>query len=89
MTLTVEDQAGLWFRARIMRSNSRSAGPGEIVATDNGDPTDRTVFSSHDREAFSGKALVIVRALPGQPGEIVVSASADGLMWVAPTVVAQ
>ncbi|ANH81488.1 beta-galactosidase [Niabella ginsenosidivorans] len=38
------------------------SGPGEIVATDNGNPADMTSFSSGERNAFSGKALVIVRA---------------------------
>jgi hypothetical protein len=39
--------------------------PGEIVATDNGDPTSFMSFASHEREAFNGLALVIVRARPG------------------------
>ena len=50
-----------------------------IVATDNGDPTDRTVFPSKDRAAFSGKALAIVRAAAGRPGMITVSATSAGL----------
>jgi predicted Zn finger-like uncharacterized protein len=37
-------------------------GPGEIVATDNGDPTDMTAFPSLERKAFNGLALVIVRS---------------------------
>ena len=55
-------------------------GPGEIVATDNGDPTDMEPFPSHERRAFSGFALAIVRAKPGQPGRIVVTAASDGLV---------
>ena len=54
-------------------------GPGEIIATDNGDPTDMTAFPSHERRAFNGMALVIVRAKPGQNGRIMVTASADGM----------
>jgi len=54
-------------------------GPGEIVATDNGDPTSFVPFPSTVREAFNGLALCIVRARPGEPGEIVVRAAADGL----------
>ena len=54
-------------------------GPGEIVATDNGDPTDMTAFPSHERRAFNGMALVIVRAKPGEHGRIVVTASANGV----------
>ena len=37
-------------------------GPGEIVATDNGDPTDLVSFTSHERKAFNGLALVIIKA---------------------------
>ena len=54
-------------------------GPGEIVATDNGDPTSFESFQSHQREAFNGLALVIVRARKGATGRITVTASSDGL----------
>jgi beta-galactosidase len=89
VTLTVEDEAGLLVPRANHAIHFAISGPGEIVATDNGDPTDRTVFSSPDREAFSGKALAIVRALPGQAGEIVVTASTGGLTTGSVTVVAQ
>lgn len=48
-------------------------GPGEIVATDNGDPTDFEPFASHTRKAFHGLALAIVRAKRGQSGPIMVT----------------
>lgn len=54
-------------------------GPGEIVATDNGDPTSFESFQVPQRKAFNGLALVIVRAKAGTPGKIVVKAEADGL----------
>ena len=54
-------------------------GPGEIVATDNGDPTDMTPFPSHKREAFNGLALVIIRSQKGVPGAIVLTAKSEGL----------
>jgi beta-galactosidase len=54
-------------------------GPGQIVSTDNGDPTDMTVFPSLTRKAFNGLALAIVRTKAGASGEIIVSASAGGL----------
>ncbi|UUL81210.1 beta-galactosidase GalB [Sphingomonas qomolangmaensis] len=60
----------------------RIEGPGELVATDNGDPTDLTAFPSATRAAFNGKALAIVRARPGGKGPITLVAEADGL---APT----
>jgi beta-galactosidase len=55
-------------------------GPGEIVATDNGDSTDLVPFPSHERDAFSGMALVIVRAKPGQTGAIRLHAESSGLI---------
>jgi beta-galactosidase len=54
-------------------------GPGEIVATDNGDPTDFTVFSSSARKAFNGLAMVIVKAKRGQAGKITITAKSQGL----------
>jgi beta-galactosidase len=54
-------------------------GPGEIVATDNGDPTNFVPFPSHEREAFNGLALVIIRAMPGESGSITVTAKSSGL----------
>lgn len=62
------------------------SGPGEIVATDNGDPTDMTVFSSHKRKAFNGLALVIVKAKRGQTGEMTVTAKSEGLTMASTTI---
>ena len=53
-------------------------GPGEIVATDNGDPTSFESFQSHNRNAFNGLCLVIVRGKPGQAGKIKLTATAPG-----------
>jgi beta-galactosidase len=61
-------------------------GPGEIVATDNGDPTDMESFPSHDRRAFSGLALAIVRAKPGEAGRIVLTATSTGLVSARATI---
>lgn len=54
-------------------------GPAEIIATDNGDPTDFNPFPSKDRKAFGGLALAIVRANAGASGSITVTAAARGL----------
>ncbi len=43
-------------------------GAGEIIATDNGDPTSMESFKSHDRKAFNGLCLVTIRGKPGQVG---------------------
>lgn len=54
-------------------------GPGEIVATDNGDPTNFESFHSPMRKAFNGYCLVIVRGKPGQPGKITLRAESASL----------
>lgn len=54
-------------------------GPGEIVATDNGDPTSMVSFKSHEREAFNGLCLVIVKAKSGETGKFTVNATGEGL----------
>lgn len=55
------------------------SGPGKILSTDNGDPTDMTTFPSLTRKAFGGLALAIVSFNPGSSGQITVSATANGL----------
>ncbi|KAI0409102.1 glycoside hydrolase family 2 protein [Xylaria palmicola] len=55
------------------------SGAGELVATDNGDPTDLTVFPSKQRKAFSGLALAIVRGKTGKRGPITITASGANL----------
>jgi len=64
-------------------------GAGEIVATDNGDATDMTAFPSHERKAFNGMALVIVKAKAGSSGALTVKAVADGLKSSFVTVLVQ
>jgi beta-galactosidase len=64
-------------------------GPGEIIATDNGDPTDMVEFPSKERNAFNGKALAIVRAKKGETGRIVVVAESDGLKMATVEIIAE
>jgi beta-galactosidase len=54
-------------------------GPGEIVATDNGDATNMVSFKSKERVAFNGLCLVIVRAQPGKISELKLIATSKGL----------
>ena len=79
ITVQVTDTNGLV----VPRSNNLIGfsieGPGEIVATDNGDPTNMVSFSSDTREAFNGLCLVIVRSGAGNPGLITVTAKSPGL----------
>ena len=79
VSLSVCDAAG----RVVPRSNQlvkfSVEGAGEIVSTDNGNAIDYTPFQSHERNAYNGHALVIVRAKKGATGKIVVSAESDGL----------
>jgi len=79
VTLTVADKDGQAVPRTKNRIQFTVEGPGEIVATDNGDATDFTSFQSHERNAFNSLCLVIVRAKPGANGRITLKAQADGL----------
>jgi beta-galactosidase len=61
-------------------------GPGEIVATDNGDATDLASFQTTDRKAFNGLAMAIVKAKRGERGVITVTATSDGLAAARTTI---
>jgi beta-galactosidase len=86
ITLTVADAAGSMVPRSRNRIRFEISGPGEIVATDNGDPTDFTVFASSERNAFNGLALVIVKAKRGLKGKISITAKSEGLAEATTTV---
>lgn len=52
-------------------------GPGTIVATDNGDPTNLVAFPSRQRQAFNGLCLAIVRGISGKSGVIEVKTESE------------
>jgi beta-galactosidase len=79
ITVRITDQDGLTVPRADHRLHFAVEGPGEIVATDNGDPTSFEPFPSPTRQAFSGLCLVIVRAKAGEAGRIRLSASGEGL----------
>jgi beta-galactosidase len=79
VTMTVTDKNGEIAPRADDRVHFEIDGPGEIVATDNGDPANFESFPSHDRKAFNGLCLVIIRAKANQPGKITLSATSDGL----------
>lgn len=54
-------------------------GPGEIVATDNGDPADLVAFNYAKRAAYSGFALAIIRSKKGAKSSIKVIISSAGI----------
>ena len=79
ITVTVADKQGRLVPRSKNQIRFTIEGPGEIVATDNGDPTSFESFQSPERNAFNGLALVIVRAKAGQRGAFTLRAQADGL----------
>lgn len=80
VTLSVVDAKGETVPRAKNRVTFEIEGPGEIVATDNGDATDLEKFPSRSRRAFNGLALVIVRPVAGKKGTIRVRAVSEGLM---------
>jgi beta-galactosidase len=79
VTVKVYDAEGNFIRNATSRIQFKVEGPGELVATDNGDPSDMVEFPSPVRDAFSGKALAIVKAVPGEAGKITLTAESEGL----------
>jgi beta-galactosidase len=79
VSVRIVDKDGVTPPRADPRETFKIDGPGEIVATDNGDPTDLEAFPSPARKAFNGQVMAIVRAKPGQAGPIVVTAEAPGL----------
>jgi beta-galactosidase len=79
VTVTVTDQSGWTVPRAAERIHFEVQGPGDIMATDNGDPTSFESFQSHDHHAFNGLCLVIIRGKPGEAGKIQLTARAEGL----------
>ncbi len=79
VTLTVADAAGIMVPRAKNKLTFEVSGPGEVIATDNGDATSFESFQSPVRKAYNGLALAIIRTKPGQTGPITVRAKADGL----------
>jgi beta-galactosidase len=79
ITVRVLDQEGSTVPRADNRIRFEITGPGEIIATDNGDPADLEAFPSKDRKAYSGMAIVIVRARAGVTGQIKITAQSPGL----------
>lgn len=79
ITIKITDKNGLMVPDANNKINFSLEGLGEIVATDNGDPASLVSFASHEREAYNGMALVIVRAKKGIKGKMKLIITTDGL----------
>ncbi|MDD4032367.1 MAG: beta-galactosidase GalB [Bacteroidales bacterium] len=79
VTVAIADKDGLTVPRSKNRVKFTISGPGEIVATDNGDATCLESFKSPQRNAFNGLCLAIIRTKRGETGEIRVTATSEGL----------
>ncbi len=86
VTVKIADSSGQMVPRSKNQLQFQIEGPGEIVATDNGNAIDLTSFSSKTRRAYNGLALVIVRAKAGQSGKITLRAQSSGLQSAATTI---
>jgi beta-galactosidase len=87
LTVRITDENGVTVPRANHRIKFMVTGPADIVATDNGDPTNLDSFQAPERDAFNGLCLVIVRSRAA--GKITVRAEADGLAAATATVQAQ
>jgi beta-galactosidase len=79
VTARVVDAQGITVPRTRTRITFEVEGPGEVVATDNGDPTDHEPFQARQKRAFNGLCLAVIRAEKGDPRNIRIRASAEGL----------
>jgi beta-galactosidase len=79
VTVRVVDKEGLMVPKSNQEISFSIDGPGEIVATGNGNSVDHRSFLSKTRNAYNGMCLVIVRSIEGETGAITLRAKSDGL----------
>lgn len=79
ISVAVKDEKGDVVPLAMNAITFSIQGPGKILVTDNGDPTDMVPFPSKERKAFNGYALAIVKANRGASGNITVTATSRGL----------
>ena len=79
VTVTIADNKGVLVPRSHNKLKFEIEGPGEIIATGNGDATNHTSFNSKERKAFNGLCLVVIRSKAGQKGKIKLTAVSEGL----------
>ncbi len=89
ITLKVTDENGVVVPQSNPNITFSLDGPGEIIATGNGNAIDLTSFLSKERKAYNGLCLVIVRSVEGKTGTIRVTAVSDGLRSAEVTIVSE
>lgn len=68
VALDIVDENGSTVPKASNVLNFRIEGNAEIVATDNGDPTDLSSFKLASKKAFNGKCLVIIKSIKDKKG---------------------
>lgn len=81
VNLEVQDAEGRFVPDAAVEVAFAVKGPGELVATDNGDEADFASFHSPARRTFSGRLQAIVRKAPNASGEIELAATAPALAF--------
>ncbi|HTV39886.1 MAG TPA: beta-galactosidase GalB [Candidatus Sulfotelmatobacter sp.] len=79
ITVKVADSKGRVVAQADNQVHFDISGPGELIATDNGDATDLTSFQSPQRNAFNGLVLAIVRSKASERGTITLRAESPDL----------
>lgn len=80
VTVKITDKNGLMVPDANHKVSFSLEGLGEIVATDNGDPANLVSFASHERQAYYGMVLAIIRAKKGSLGKLKLTIKSDGLI---------
>jgi len=78
ITASITDKNGQLIPRAKDRIIFSVSGPGQVIATDNGDPTSFEPFQAPARSSFNGLCLAIVRST-GEPGTIRIKAGAFNL----------
>jgi beta-galactosidase len=78
VTATIADKEGLQVPRAKNHVVFEITGPGEVIATDNGDATSFEPFQAREHSAYNGLCLAIIRST-GAPGTIVLKATSPGL----------
>jgi len=86
VTVTIADKNSLLVPRGNNHLQFSLEGPADIVAVDNGDATSFEPFQATERNAYNGRALVIVRSRAGAPGTLVLKAVSPGLTSAAVTI---
>ncbi|HKF54127.1 MAG TPA: glycoside hydrolase family 2 TIM barrel-domain containing protein, partial [Blastocatellia bacterium] len=82
VTATVVDSDGILIPYATDLISFKTAGPGVIVAVDNGDNSSHEPFQASERHAFQGRCVAIIRATQSS-GRITVTASSPGLSGIS------